>query len=171
MKNQRNLTVSLLCAALAGCAGQAPQTADEFRQQAPGAFLMGKETLEVNRPFRDVAETFRRKAPECLNVAVRSVSQSSTSYQNIVAEYKPTVLITKDRAELHLQRKYTKGVMNVYKEPEEGHYILIADAYPVPPNKTRVELIAPTRGLDAVVRAVKGWATGENVGCPDMTKN
>ena len=159
------------CAALCACATKAPQTADEFRQEAPGAFLMKKETVEVARPFRDVAETFRKRAPECLRVAVRTTSSTSTSYQVIDAEYKPTVIVTKERAELHLQRKYTKGVVNVYKEPEGGHYILVADAYPLPGNRTKLDLIAPSKGLDAVVRAVKNWASGENVGCPDMTKN
>jgi len=155
------------CAALCACATKAPQTAEEFRQEAPGAFLMKKETMEVARPFRDVAETFRKRAPECLRVAVRMTSSS----QVVEAEYKPTVIVTKERAELHLQRKYTKGVINVYAEPEGGHYILVADAYPLPGNKTRLDLIAPSKGLDAVVRAVKNWASGENVGCPDMTKN
>jgi len=165
--------MALIAAAalLGGCATKAPQSADEFRKEAPGAFLMKSETLEVARPFRDVAETFRRKAPECLRVAVRTTSSTSTSYQVIDAEYKPTVIVNAQRAELHLQRKYTKGVVNVYKEPEGGHYILVADAYPLAGNKTRVDLIAPSKGLDAVVRAVKGWATGDNVGCPDMTKN
>jgi hypothetical protein len=170
-RHLRALVAALaVCAALAGC-GHAPQSAEEFRKEAPGAFLMKKETMEVARPFRDVAETFRKKAPECLRVAVRTTSSTSTSYQVIDAEYKPTVVITKDRAELHLQRRYTKGVVNAYAEPEGGHYILVADASPLAGNKTRVDLIAPSRGLDAVVRAVKGWATGENVGCPDMTKN
>jgi len=167
----RTLGVMLAATVLAGCATKAPQNADEFRKEAPGAFLMKQETMEVARPFRDVAETFRKKAPECLRVSMRTTSSTSTSYQVIDAEYKPTVIVTKERAELHLQRKYTKGVVNVYKEPEGGHYILVADAYPLPGNKTRLDLIAPSKGLDAVVRAVKGWATGDNVGCPDMTKN
>jgi hypothetical protein len=168
---QRPIYLLTACMLLGACATKAPQNAEEFRQEAPGAFLMKKETLEVARPFRDVAETFRKRAPECLRVAVRTTSSTSTSYQVIDAEYKPTVVVTKDRAELHLQRKYTKGVINVYAEPEGGHYILVADAYPLAGNKTRLDLIAPSRGLDAVVRAVKNWATGENVGCPDMTKN
>ena len=168
---QRPIYLLAACMLLGACATKAPQNADEFRQEAPGAFLMKKETMEVARPFRDVAETVRKRAPECLQVAVRTTSSTSTSYQVIDAEYKPTVIVTKERAELHLQRKYTKGVVNVYKEPEGGHYILVADAYPLAGNKTRLDLIAPSRGLDAVVRAVKNWAAGENVGCPDMTKN
>jgi hypothetical protein len=171
MEIRHTFVVALASAALAGCATKAPQTADEFRKEAPGGFLMKQETLEVARPFRDVADTFRKKAPECLRVAVRTTSSTSTSYQVIDAEYTPTVIVTKERAELHLQRKYTKGVINVYKEPEGGHYIMVADAYPLAGNRTRLDLVAPSKGLDAVVRAVKGWATGENVGCPDMTKN
>jgi hypothetical protein len=104
-------------------------------------------------------------------VSLRTTSSTTTSHQVIDATYKPTVIVGKERAELHLQRKYTRGVVNVYAEPEGGHYILVADAYPVAGNKTRIELLAPSRGQDATIRAVRGWTTGENVGCPDMTKN
>src|SRR4051812_15356813 len=159
-----------LCAALGGC-GSAPQTAQEFRQAAPGAMMMKTETLDVNRPFRDVADTFRRKAPECLSVAVRTTSQTSTSFQVIDAEYKPTVIVTKDRAELHVQRDYKRGVIKAYKEPDGGHYLVVADAYPIAQNKTRLELFGPSRTHEVLIRAIKGWATGENLGCPDMTKN
>src|SRR5262245_50606907 len=50
---------------LAGCASQ-PQTAEEFRKAVPGAFLAKTETVEVTRPFRDVAANFQKRAPECL---------------------------------------------------------------------------------------------------------
>ena len=159
-----------ICAALSGC-GSAPQTAQEFRQAVPGAMLMKTETLEVNRPFREVAETFRRKAPECLQVAVRTTSQTSTSFQVIDAEYKPTVIVTKDRAELHVQRLYKRGVIAAYKEPDGGHYLVVADAYPAGQSKTRLDIFGPSRSHEVMIRAIKGWASGENLGCPDMTKN
>ena len=78
--------------ALAGCATQQPQNAEEFRKAAPGAFLMGSETFEVNRPLSAVAAAWQRRAPECLNASVRTTSQTSTSYQVITTTYKPTVV-------------------------------------------------------------------------------
>jgi hypothetical protein len=28
----------------------------------------------------------------------------------------------------------------------------------------------PSMGYDVMIKAIKGWATGKNRGCPDMTK-
>jgi hypothetical protein len=164
----RFLAVSALL--LGGCATQHPQTADEFRRAVPGAFMAKTETFEVNRPFRDVADTIHRRAPECLNVRTRTTSQTTTSYQVIVTSYKPTVVATQERAELHVQQHHEKGVMKVSKEPDGGYYLLVADAYPIDKNRTRVQWFGPSRGYDVLIRAVKGWASGENLGCPDMTK-
>src|SRR5262249_62280079 len=52
------LAVSTLL--LAGCASQ-PQTPEEFRKAVPSAFMGKTETFEVDRSFRDVAETFQRR--------------------------------------------------------------------------------------------------------------
>ena len=159
-------------AALAGCAVNFPQNAQEFREQIPGATFGQKQTFEAKRPYRDVAKTFQAKAPECLNVSVRTVSQTSTSYQNILTTYKPTVVVGAQKAELHLQRHYQGGgVIIPGKEPEGGLYMVVADATALDRSRTRIEIYAPTHGADAVIKAITGWATGENVGCPDMTKN
>ena len=56
-----------------------PQTAEEFRKAVPGVVMAKTDSYEVNRSIKDVAATFRRKAPECLNVSVRTVSQTTTS--------------------------------------------------------------------------------------------
>jgi hypothetical protein len=162
---------AILALALAGCATQRPQTAEEFRRAVPGAFMAKKETFEVNRPFRAVADTFRKRAPECLNVSVRTTAQSTSSYQVIVADYKPTVIVTGERAELHLQERHKQGVVRAAKEPEDGHYLVVADAYPLERNKTRVEVFGPTGGPGAlVIRTVKSWAAGESTACPDFKR-
>lgn len=167
---QRAWAALAVATALAGCAGKMPMNAEEFRKVAPGAFLMKSESYEVNRPFRQVAATFQKRAPECLTQTVRTTSQTATSYQVIVTSYKPTVVVGSDRAELHLQRRHERGVMKVYDEPADGHYMLVADAYPVGSNRTRIELIGVSKGHDVIYRAINGWATGENLGCPDLTK-
>jgi hypothetical protein len=154
---------------LAGC-GSAPQNAEEFRQQIPGAFMGKVQTFEANRPMRDIGKTFAAKAPECLNVSVRTVVQSSTSYQNILATYKPTVLVSDKKVELHVQRHYD-GVVNVYKEPAGGHFMLVADVTPIDRNRSRIDIYGPSHGADVLVKAIMGWATGQNLGCPDMSKN
>jgi hypothetical protein len=164
------LAAAAAAALLPGCGGM-PQTAEEFRKAAPGAMLAKTDTYEVDRSFRDVSATFERKAPECLNMAVRTVSQTSTSYQNILTEYKATVVPGGQRAEMHLQQLHKGGgVIYPSKPPEGGAYIIVADAYPLPGNRTRMQLYGPSIGYDVVYRAIRGWAAGDNLGCPDLTK-
>jgi hypothetical protein len=161
----------LVSVSLSGCVTHHPQTAEEFRRAVPGAFMAKAETFEVNRPFRDVATTFRKKAPECLDVTVKTTSHTNMSHQVIMTEFKPTVVVTKERAELHVQQHHKSGVVKVTKEPAGGYYLLVADAYPVDQNRTKVQMFGPSVGHGVLIRAVKGWATGENLGCPDMTKS
>ena len=166
----RALAAAVAAVVVAGCAGKMPMNAEEFRKVAPGAFLMKTESYEVNRPLRQVAATFQRRAPDCLNQTVKTTSQTSTSFQVIVTSYKATVVAGAERAELHLQRRHDRGVVKVYDEPADGHYILVVDAYPIAGNRTRIQLTGVSKGHDVIYRAINGWATGENLGCPDMTK-
>jgi hypothetical protein len=167
----KRMSAVVLAGALAGCAVNFPQTAEEFRHAAPGATFGKTETLEVNRPFRLVAQTFQRKAPECLNIAVRMTERSQTSAHVVESVYRPTVRVGKERAELHVQIDYRKGVIVPGKVPPGGSYLLVADAYPLEGGKrTRFQWFGPSMGHDTLIRAVKGWATGENLGCPDLTK-
>lgn len=154
-----------------GCSIHHPQTAEEFRLGVPTAFLGGVETFEVDRSYKDIGKTFQKKAPQCLGVTIESVSQSSTSYSRIVTTYNPSVQITDKRAELHLQQEYKSGVMTVSKVPPGGYYIFVVDATPIGKNKSKVDIYGPTMGYDTLIRAFKGWATGKNMGCPDLTQN
>jgi hypothetical protein len=165
------LIAPLTALLLAGCATEHPQNADEFRKAAPGGFMMRSETVEVNRPLAQVGAAWQRRAPECLNVSIRTTSQTSTSYQVITSIYTSTVVAGKERAELHLQREFKGGgVIVPGKPPEGGDYILVFDAYPLPGNRTKVQWLGLQRGHETVIRAVKSWASGENLGCPDFTK-
>jgi hypothetical protein len=177
MKTQKHAARRLPMAALAtaillaGCANQ-PQTAEEFRKFIPGVPMGKVESFEVNRSYREVVKTFQAKAPECLNVSVRRVSQNGTVMQNMLNVYKPTVRVTDTRTELHVQR-HTQGpaVTMVGQEPPGGYYVFVADASPSGSAKTRIDTYGTSIGVDALYRAVKGWASGQNLGCPDMTKN
>lgn len=165
------ISAAALAVLVAACATQYPQTAEEFRKQVPGAFMGKVQTFEANRPFREVAKTFQAKAPECLNVSVRTVEHSNTSSSNILTTYKPTVIVTERKAELHVQRRFQGNIIVPGKEPPGGLYMLVADATPLEKGRTRIDIYGPSRGADTLIRAVTGWATGQNVGCPDMTKN
>ena len=171
MKRSAVLAATLSCALLSGCAAISghPQTAEEFRKAVPGAFLGKVESFEVDRPFPEVARTFRKRAPECLNVTIKTVSRTNMSYQVIVTTYKPTVLVNGEKAELHVQFHHDQGVMNVTKEPEGGYYLVVADLFPLGNNRTRVDLYRPSMGYDVLIKGIKGWAASDNSGCPDLT--
>ncbi len=166
------LIISLtIIALLSGClATSKPMTASEFRAAVPGAFMAKKESYEVGQSFEQVAARFKKMAPKCLDVTIKSTSRTSTSYQVIVTEYRPTVIVGKTRAELHVQQHHAQGVMKIGEEPEGGYYLMVFDAIKLGRNKTRIDYYGPSRGFDTMVKAIKGWASGKNVGCPDLTK-
>lgn len=159
-----------LAAILSGCVTTHPQNAREFRAAVPGAFMAKVEKYEVSQPYEQVAARFKKMAPKCLNVSVKTTSQTTTSYQVIVTEYKPTVIVGKDRAELHVQQHHAQGVMKISEEPQGGYYLMVFDAIKAGKNKTRIEYYGPSRGHETMIKAIKGWASGKNVGCPDLTK-
>ena len=169
-KTMRYLVVlgAFLLTALSGCVSH-PLTAQAFRDAVPGSMSGKVEEYEVDRPFDEVALTFQKKAPECLNVAVETTSRSNTSYQHYTATYKPTVMKSANQVEIHLQRHYDH-TLKVSKEPEGGYYLLVADAFPIEGGKTRVVVYRPRMGFGVLIKAIKGWASGEQLGCPDMTK-
>ena len=165
-----NRTLAAATLLLCGCVTQQPQNAEEFRKVAPGAFMIKVENHEINRSLKEIGATFRARATECLNMRVTTTSQTPGSYQVIVTAYKPTVVVTGERVELHLQRKHEKGVIAATKEPEGGHYIIVADVYPLDAKRSRMQTIGVSRGHDVVYQAIMGWATGKSLGCPDLAK-
>ncbi|HEY7241521.1 MAG TPA: hypothetical protein VH600_20275 [Burkholderiales bacterium] len=151
-----------LVATLVGCAN--PQTADEFRKSYNGPAA----TVGLDRPLRDVAATFQSRAPECLSVTVRR-SIPGPTYQVADTAYAPKVVVSTKRVELSVQMRYVRGVLTSVGEPEGGYYTLVADVYPVDVKRSRLEMFGSDN--DHVLgRAITGWATGKNLGCPDMTK-
>jgi hypothetical protein len=154
---------------LNGCAGHMPQTADEFRKELPGAFLGEVEKFQVNRSYADVGRSFQKMAPQCLDVRIKSTSQSNTSYSVVVTKWNPTVKINDQKAELHIQQLHEQGVLNVYEVPENGYYMMVVDAIPMGKNSSEVVMYRSSVGNKALIRAIKGWAAGEKIGCPDLT--
>jgi len=166
----KKLLIFVFTVGLTGCITSHPQNARDFRIAVPGAFMAKVEKYDVSQPYSKVAARFKKMAPKCLNVSIETVSQSRTSYQVIVTDYKATVVPGKTRTELHVQQHHAKGVMNVTKEPKGGYYLMVFDAIKVGKNKTRIEYYGPSSGHDEMVKAIKGWASGKKVSCPDLTK-
>jgi hypothetical protein len=140
---------------------------------APNSSFATLEQFEVNRPFRQVAQAFEDRANVCLRVQVTSTSTGgygshATSFSQ---DYLPTTKVTGSRAELHVQAHIEgTNLIKVHEEPTGGYYLLVADAIPIGRNRTRIDLYRPTIGHDVLIKSVRGWATGENLGCPDLTK-
>jgi hypothetical protein len=170
MKYRVLLAATIFTLSLTGCVGHMPQTAEEFRKELPGAFLGKVEKFEVDRSHTDIGKSFQKMAPKCLDVRIKSTSQTSTSYQVIVTKWTPTVKITNQRSELHIQQLHEQGVMNVYKVPPGGYYMMVVDATPLGNNKSQVTMYRSSVGNETLIKAIKGWAAGKNMGCPDLTK-
>ena len=154
---------------LQACGGM-PPSADESRQATRGAMATKTETFEVNRPVREVAATLQQQAPECLDIAVGTVLRTFASQQNILTEYRATVVADGERAELQLQQLQKSAAVAPSKLSTSGAAVVVAEATALPGNRTRMQLSGPSAGYDVVYRALRGWASGDNLACPDLTK-
>lgn len=129
----------VLLVLVSGCAAQRPQSAEELRQKATASKA---EKFEVRRRHRDVAASLQRYAEKCLDRK----------------SYRPTMVVSSRKAELHVHREAWGGT----------YYVLVADAWPARRGRTSVQLYAHN-GYDSLAAAVKAWASGKDAGCPDMT--
>jgi len=172
-KSIRGFTLAAAALVLGGC-GMAPKNAEEFRQATRDGERMGLasiETFEVERPFRDVTATLQKKVDECLKVDVNWTARNS--YGNTrsgVQSYKPTFVATTSKTELHLQRKRSGGGQVDVGSPPDGFYQVVLDATSVSKNRTRIDIFTQSKDNDIVRRAMRGWAQGNNLGCPDLTQ-
>lgn len=170
LKIQTWLPVFAIALTLVGCSGM-PKNAEEFRQGAINSPFRGTfnlvETYEVSRPFRDVTVTLQKKAKECLSLSYDWSSEYG-QYRNKrsgTTTYKPTFIANPNRTELHLQYKST-GTIQV-GAPADGAYLVVLDATPIAKDRTRIETYASSN-VKLIRTAMRGWATGDNLGCPDL---
>jgi len=170
MRSQLALIAGALV--LGGCASSMPKNAEEFRQlTAERARVIGwmpgvlpTETFEVERPFREVSSTLQKKANECLKVAI----QWATNRGSGVDTYKPTFVAGPAKAELHVQLR--RGAVIEVGAPPDGAYRVVLDATPVAARRTRIDMYTMSIDDNLLRRALRGWALGDNLGCPDLTK-
>ena len=92
--------VLLSASLLAGCGGRVAMTTDEFRAKEAGSV----ETIEVDRPLRDVAATFRDRAPACIQ-DVQTTSVNGPPGRMLMSQwrYHETVKVTDRQVELSVQ--------------------------------------------------------------------
>lgn len=159
-------------AMLSGCmTAPMPMNAGEFRAVFKNeSRYMAKESYDVSVPLEKIASNFKKLAPKCFDVTVRSTSMNasgtgSTHYYH----YKSTVLTEQSKAELHVQ-SYHEGDQVYLKMPKDGIYNVVADATRVGRNTTHIDLYYGTIYGTPIANAIKGWTKNENLGCPDLTK-
>jgi hypothetical protein len=134
----------LLALLAAGCASERPQSADELRK----AVVPSKwDRVDVQRPHADVVKSLQQNAQSCLNRQVEG------------ATFKSTMVSSKRRAELHVERSDEKG----------AYYVFVVDVTPTGKG-TRLQLNFVNDGYDSLVRAVIAWARGGRHNCPDLGK-
>ena len=169
-------TVLVSALMLTGCFS-IPQNAQEFRDYiGDGGLVTAVDKFEVERPFTEVKQTLEKMAPHCLNVTTektvtgRGYGNMPTSYL-LITTYKPTVVVNEGKVELHVQHiQKGGGSIRLDRPPEGGHYLMVADARPVGENRTAVEMYRGKFGSKTLIKATKGWMTGEVKGCPDLSK-
>lgn len=161
---RHRLPVLILVLLISGCA--VPMTPKEYRNAAKqGNALSTHESIDVNRSVDEIAATFKAKANECLSYKIGATSKpvigigSSTRFFGKVT---PTVRRSKNKVELYLQVRYENTVGEM---PKDGMYTLVADAY-ARGNKTRLDIYR-RNNAGVLGEAVKGWASGKSMGCPD----
>ena len=158
---------------LQGCINvKMPQNGSEYRaaviKESSSMKIIDK--YEVNQPYKTSSPTIGKLATKCLSISVKHTSQDSMGRVNggFIAHYTPTFIQGKTHSELHVQRRL-EGSMYKVKQPDDGLYIFVADINAVGA-KTHMEVYSAKPWGTSIVKAIKGWATGSNKGCPDMTQ-
>lgn len=157
-----------------GCAVKQAMNAEEFRKMAPESMFGKTKTVEVKQPLFKIARAFQAKAPKCLDITLKRSSCVSTGYggtscSTSLMDYNPTVKVSKQRVELHLQMNMENAI-TFSKIPKGGIYTMVVDAEPISKNKSRLKFYYGSFGADTIVSAVTGWAAGTTKGCPDLTQ-
>ena len=158
----------LLCAGLlTGCGGRPAMTTDEFRAKAAGSV----EIIEVDRPLRDVAATFRDRAPACIQ-DVQTTSFNGPAGRRLMSQwrYHETVKVTDRQVDLSVQAM-TPPFSHFELPDEHGIYVMVARAVPVDGRRSRLEIYGSWGSMfeeDRIKIAIRGWAAGTFAGCPEL---
>lgn len=170
MRTHKILLMGVAGFVLSACSIQYPQTAAEFRKALPDSMMGTREEVISSRSLAEITATFKKMAPQCLNVKIRTEERSGSSYHVVVTNYKPTVIAGAQKVELHVQMTHETGVITPGKVPPGGLYLMVIDVTPMASGKSKAVFYRPSIGYGTMVKAITGWVTGENVGCPDLTK-
>lgn len=125
------------------------------------------DAFTVKRDYNEVVHTFQKMTPQRLNFTMGTERHGNLggSSTHIGGWARGKLNVSAKRTELTLQRKIEKQIGHI---PEDGMYFLVADVVPVGEG-AKVEIYY-LNSVQAAATAIKGWATGDNVGCPDPSR-
>ena len=151
---------------LASCSTP-PKTVTEFRAAMLGGAAFSKqETHNINREFSVVVSDVKRKSTECLNFGYTRTTRYGVNMSQTTDIYHPRVrVVGNSKAEMTMQ---IERLPKSTSAPEGGYYVFLADIQKTGADKTRMAMYGssfPT--WQAIFDAIKGWAEGKNVKCPD----
>lgn len=168
-----NIAISLIAViTLSGCASTLKTPAEFRAYMKEGGTFRSSETYMVKRPYQQVVNTYKQRAPVCFNQTIESVFEDRYGKHRSSSTWTAKLSASDKHMECTLQwRSNDANVVDVNEPPNKyGHYFFLVDAYPVDQNTTRLVISGYTTNPATIAVAAKNWATGENQGCPDMTQ-
>ncbi len=174
MKFFSMLSLVIIVLTATGCAVNHAQNSFEFRQMTPNNAYGKHETFEINNSYSSAVSNFKERAETCLTTGVVIKNYDKRTGAKIIGEqnltYTPTLTVGKTKSELSIQKNVSGAGMILGKVPENGMYIFLADLIE-DGNKSRLDVYYITyMGTDEILNAVKNWASGTSLACPDLTK-
>ncbi|SCY66478.1 hypothetical protein [Thiohalorhabdus denitrificans] len=163
----------LLPLLITGCA-TGGLTPDGLRSTASGGGVMNfQETYEVDRPYNEVAKTLEAQAKECLHQkVVRRACYGMGACSETTLILTPSVVHGEEATEVHVQLRAPEYTPSNEEVPEDGAYITVADAAPEGTDKTVMDVYSSKSIIaskTAIPNAIKHWAKGTNLGCPNLS--
>jgi hypothetical protein len=164
-EDMKAISITLLAAALAGCATQ-PVTRNEFvSHTASGA--MGSKVVDtsVSRSYEQVVSDLRRKFDECMNYSRVGTEQTQGYYKQTTSYYWATVkAVGTDKTEITFRTNTESGKPS---NPDGGWIRAAADIHRLGRGKTRVVAYGTYLfGQGIIPETVKDWAEGKSAECP-----
>ena len=159
-------------AALAACT-PAPQSASEMRDVVKnGAFMADYQTHKVARSYSAVASSIRTGANKCFNRNFQSRSTYSPGpgmapvMQVMNVYYSAQPKSTGSRLEVPVHRRMGSGKKTLLGTDTQRIFYLI-DVTPAS-GGAKIELYGGKMGYGAMNAAVRSWAKGGSIRCPDL---
>lgn len=169
---KRGLQIALPLLAVLGMIGCTPTI-----HHSPDLLVQDKknkvEKQIVDRPFKDVANTYEKMSRKCLNFSIRHSGDPRYNPTGTFV-YGAKTQRTPNRLRVSMQ-KYMEGTEEYMKTgeiPYGGLYIGVVDIVPAGKNKTQITFYQLDNFAYHIpkeyMHAFNGWSTGEYVGCPTI---